>query len=129
VFLPWILEEKSGTTSFTNIRGFARTVSLRSALRRAKIYRASASIAKNLRKRKRPRRVKVKIDAESQSEFELKRGDLLNKIAGDRYEFDLEKSYKPRGSTMKAQNEMVEHWNKRFAATIAKIKKEINEVI
>lgn len=74
--------------------------------------------------------MRVEIDVESQEEFDLKRGELLQTIAGDHYHIDLEKSIAPKVSTgVDAQDEMISEWTKMFDQAIKKIKAEVAEVL
>lgn len=67
--------------------------------------------------------MKVTIEAESQEEFDLKRSDLIKILSGD-----IEKSERPT-SGVKAQDEMLDHYIKKFDQTISNIKSDIEKVL
>ena len=71
--------------------------------------------------------MKVSIEAESQNEFDLKRADLIFRLAGDFYEVDIVKA--ERESNVEFQDELFDHFNKRFEMVLGEIKKEILKVI
>jgi hypothetical protein len=74
--------------------------------------------------------MRVEIDVESQEEFDLKRGELLQTLAGDHYHIDLEKSIAPKVTTgVKVQDEMIDEWAILFDQTIEKIKADVAEVL
>ena len=71
--------------------------------------------------------MKVSIEADSQNEFDLKRADLIDRLAGDFYDVDIVKA--ERGSNIPFQDELLDHFNKRFESVLKDIKKEISKVI
>ena len=74
--------------------------------------------------------MRVEIDVESQEEFDLKRGELLQTLAGGHYHIDLEKSIAPKVTTgVKVQDEMIDEWARLFDQTIEKIKADVAEVL
>jgi hypothetical protein len=71
--------------------------------------------------------MRIEIECESQEEFDLKRGDLLQTIAGKHYHVDLEKSENTSG--IPVQDEMTDHFIKMFEKTIANIKADVAKVL
>jgi hypothetical protein len=66
--------------------------------------------------------VKVRIEARDQEEFDSKRAALIEKLAG-------KPALSPRPPRLKAEGEMFAHWDARFQAMMAAIKKDISEVL
>jgi len=84
--------------------------------------------------------MRLVIEAESQEEFELKRSELIKKIAGSKFEVILKSKVpsvydkqKPaiaeRKSYFKAQDQMLEYWDKKFKKMIDEIKKDVEDVL
>jgi len=73
--------------------------------------------------------MRVEIEVESQEEFDLKRSQLINMLAGDRFDIDLEKSIKQISSGIKAQDEMLDHYKKKFEKVISNIKSDMENVL
>jgi hypothetical protein len=84
--------------------------------------------------------VKVTIEAESQAELDEKRPELLKAIAGGRFDCivkakgrgvyaDEKPALTPRGSPIRAENEIFAHFDAKWAEMIAAMKDEINEII
>jgi hypothetical protein len=73
--------------------------------------------------------MKVSIEVESQSEFEIKRSELISRLAGNRYDIDLEKSLAPVSSGIKAQDDMVEYFCNEFDNVIRLIKNDVSEAL
>jgi hypothetical protein len=71
--------------------------------------------------------MKVHVEAESQQEFEEKRTELLKALAGDRFEIIVKSA--PKKAKFRAENEMLNHWDKRFKAMIAIMKKEVSAIL
>jgi len=82
----------------------------------------------------------VKINA-TQEEFDEKRPELIRRIAGNKYDVILKAKVKPslydagkpaiaeRKGYLRAQNEMMDYFNKRFQATLNQIKKDIETIL
>lgn len=64
----------------------------------------------------------------TQEEFDEKRIDLLKAIAGKKAKV-TENALLSKPSPIKAQNEMLEYWDKQWQSTVAQIKKEIGEMV
>ena len=74
--------------------------------------------------------MKVSIEVDSQEEFDLKKSDLIKRIAGHRYDIDLEKSMNPPVSTgVKAQDDMIKYFYDEFDIVITAIKKDVEEIL
>lgn len=80
--------------------------------------------------------MKVVIECESQDEFDEKRGFLAKALLGDQFDCVIKAKVKTiyrdekpalteRKAPIKAQAQIVEHWNKEFSKMIAAIKGDI----
>lgn len=76
----------------------------------------------------------------TQEEFDAKRPLLLKTLAGSAVDcvvkarapsvYDLEKpAIQPRRAALTAQNQIMDHWDARFRATLDAIKGEVDEVL
>lgn len=66
------------------------------------------------------------IEASSQEEFDRKRGELSNILKADSQD---KSALEPRRSVVKAQNEILDHWDSRFNSMIANLKEEIGQIL
>lgn len=78
--------------------------------------------------------MKVEIRAESQQEFDEKRPELIKAIAGSRLEVEIRKvgekrSTDSRPAHFKAQQEMLDFWDRKFKEVLLATKLEIGEII
>lgn len=76
--------------------------------------------------------MKIRIEADSQEELDEKRPELIRALAGEHLRVEISKGrhpISPRNSPIKAQNEMIEYWDKKWSETIRDIKKEIEGVL
>ena len=67
--------------------------------------------------------MKVTIEASSQEEFDAKRDDLASLIKGG------VPALQPRRSTVKAQNEILDHWDARYNKMVTALKEEISQIL
>ena len=78
--------------------------------------------------------MKVRLESESQEEFDRKRPELIKAIAGSKYDVEVKlkgqvSQATPRQPFYKAQGEMLEHWHRRYKATVKGIKEQVLEII
>lgn len=74
--------------------------------------------------------MRLSIEAESQEEFERVRDDILHRVAGSRYDLDLEKSFKAKGDApTKFEDELLDFWERKYKDMIRKLKNDISEIL
>lgn len=66
--------------------------------------------------------MKVRIEA-TQEEFDTKRDELVRVLTKS------ENALKPRRSVLKAQNEILDFWDKKFHAMVTNLKEEIDQIL
>lgn len=78
--------------------------------------------------------MKIRIDSDSQEEFDEKRPELIKAIAGKKYEVEIRRKDQvtmgtPRKPFFKAQDQMLDYWNRRYKQTVKDIKEQVLEII
>lgn len=73
--------------------------------------------------------MKVNIKAESQLELDLKKADLIKKIAGSTFDINIEKAMKMKKGQVKAQDQISSYWHQVFDEEMAGLKKDIAKIL